>query len=120
VSPTGPREKREGEREEERERKRKRERERERETLLWEIRTETWDTETRKQRFIVLAQTYVQRLSPENKGVSPYIPLQAGNKGKKPRLNPYMVTCNSVDYFTLVLSAPLPLVLRDPLHVWIL
>jgi hypothetical protein len=30
---------------------------------------------SRKQRFIVPAQT------PENKGVSPYIPLQAGDRG---------------------------------------
>jgi hypothetical protein len=36
---------------------------------------------SRKQRFIVPTQTqwtHAQRLSPENKGVSPYIPLQAG------------------------------------------
>jgi hypothetical protein len=28
-------------------------------------------------------QTHVQMLSPENKGVSPYLPLQAGNRSKK-------------------------------------
>jgi hypothetical protein len=80
--------------------------------LLWEARTETQDTEARKQQFILQAQTQgtcVQRLSPENKGVSPYISLQTGcrgkNKNKKaPRFNPYMVICNSVVYFTLVLS----------------
>jgi hypothetical protein len=36
--------------------------------------------------FIVPAQTqqtHVQRLSPKNKGVSPYIPLQAGYRSKK-------------------------------------
>jgi hypothetical protein len=47
---------------------------------------ETWDTEARKQHFILPAQTqrtYVQRLSPENKGVSPYIPFQGGYRGKK-------------------------------------
>uniref|UniRef100_A0A8C0XIX4 RAVE complex protein Rav1 C-terminal domain-containing protein n=1 Tax=Castor canadensis TaxID=51338 RepID=A0A8C0XIX4_CASCN len=41
---------------------------------------------SRKQCFIVLAQTqwtHVQRLSPENKGVSPYVPLQAGYRGNK-------------------------------------
>jgi hypothetical protein len=41
---------------------------------------------SRKQHFIVLAQTQwtrVQRLSPENKGVSPYIPLQAGYRSRK-------------------------------------
>jgi hypothetical protein len=38
------------------------------------------------QHFIVPAQmqqTSVQRLSPENKGISPYIPLQAGYRSKK-------------------------------------
>jgi hypothetical protein len=45
------------------------------------------DTEaiSRKQCFIVPAQTqwtHVQRLSPENKGVSPYMPLQAVTEAK--------------------------------------
>jgi hypothetical protein len=31
-----------------------------------------------------------------------------------------MVICNSIGYFTLVLSALLPLVLSDLLHIWIL
>jgi hypothetical protein len=51
----------------------------------------SWDTGileavSRKQHFIVPAQTqqtHVQRLSPKNKGVSPYIPLQAGYRSKK-------------------------------------
>jgi hypothetical protein len=48
---------------------------------------ETRDSEanSRKQHFIVPAQTqqtHVQRLSPENKGISPYIPLQAGYRSK--------------------------------------
>jgi hypothetical protein len=41
---------------------------------------------SRKQRFIVPAQTQptcVQRLSPENKGISPYVSLQAGYRSKK-------------------------------------
>jgi hypothetical protein len=41
---------------------------------------------SRKQGFIVPAQTqqtHVQRLSPENKGVSLYIPLQGGYRSKK-------------------------------------
>jgi hypothetical protein len=40
----------------------------------------------RKQRFIVPAQipqTHVQRLNPENKEVSLYVPLQAGHRGNK-------------------------------------
>jgi hypothetical protein len=68
--------------------------------LLQETQTETWDSKARKQSFIVQAQTqqtHVQRLSPENKWVSPYIPLQAGDRSnkKQARFNPYMVTCNS-------------------------
>jgi hypothetical protein len=50
--------------------------------------TETQDTESvlQEQDFIVLAQaqwTHVQRLSPDNKGALPYIPLQAGYRSKK-------------------------------------
>jgi hypothetical protein len=56
--------------------------------LLQESQAEIWDTEqfSRKQHFVVLAQTqrtHVQRLSAENKEVSPYIPLQAGYRSKK-------------------------------------
>jgi hypothetical protein len=40
-----------------------------------------------------------QRLSPENKGVSPYIPLRAGYRSKKQGLI-HKVSCNSVGYFT--------------------
>jgi hypothetical protein len=50
------------------------------------LRYGTLETISRKQHFIVPAQTqwtYVQRLSPENKGVSPYVPLQAGYGSKK-------------------------------------
>jgi hypothetical protein len=61
---------------------------------------------SRKQLFIVPAQTQqtrVQRLSPKNKGVSPFIPLQASYRSKKARSNPYMVIYNSLGYFTPVL-----------------
>jgi hypothetical protein len=56
--------------------------------MLWESQAEKWDTEAvyRKQCFIVPAQTQwtcVQRLSPENEEILPYIPLQAGYKSKK-------------------------------------
>jgi hypothetical protein len=50
------------------------------------LRYETLRQFSRKQHFILLAQiqqTRVQRLSPKNKGVSPYIPLQAGYRSKK-------------------------------------
>jgi hypothetical protein len=48
--------------------------------------TGTLEAISRRQCFIVPAQTQrtrVQRLSPENKGVSPSIPLQAGYRSKK-------------------------------------
>jgi hypothetical protein len=44
---------------------------------------------SKKKRFIVPAQTqwtHVQRLSPENRGVSPYLSLQAGYRSKKQSL----------------------------------
>jgi hypothetical protein len=50
------------------------------------LRYETLRQFSRKQRFVVPAQTQgtqVQRLSPENKEFSPYIPLQAGYRSKK-------------------------------------
>jgi hypothetical protein len=50
------------------------------------LRYGTLEAISRKQHFFVPAQTqrtHVQRLSPENKGVSPYIPLQAGYRSKK-------------------------------------
>jgi hypothetical protein len=56
---------------------------------LLETQTERRDSKARKQHFIVPAQTQgtpVQRLSPKNKGLSPYILLQADyrcNKIKK-------------------------------------
>jgi hypothetical protein len=56
--------------------------------VLWESQTgiRTLRKVSRKQHFIVLAQTqqtHVQRLSPKNKKVSPYMPLQAGYRSKK-------------------------------------
>jgi hypothetical protein len=60
--------------------------------LIWGVvgvcylRYGTLEVISKKQHFIVRAQTqgtHVQRLSPQNKGVSPYIPLQAGYRSKK-------------------------------------
>jgi hypothetical protein len=51
--------------------------------------------------FIVPAQTQqiaIQRLSPENKGVSPYTLLQAGYRNKKAKLNPHMAACDFIGY----------------------
>jgi hypothetical protein len=75
-------------------------------SLLAEIR----DTEaiSRKQCFIVPTQTQRtggQRLSPENKGVSPYTPLQAGYRSKKQGLVHIRLY--------LILLPTLPQVLRD-------
>jgi hypothetical protein len=39
--------------------------------------------EARKQCFTVLAETFVQRLSPKNKGFSPYLPLQTDYRGNR-------------------------------------
>jgi hypothetical protein len=58
--------------------------------VVWETRTETPDSEARKQCFIVLARTErirVQRPSPKNKAFSPYLPLQAGFRGNKIKKN---------------------------------
>jgi hypothetical protein len=81
--------------------------------VLWETRTETRDSEARKPCFIVPAQTQwtsAQRLSPENKGLSPYVPLQARYRGNKIEKQGFYASA----------SALLPLVLHDLLHVWIL
>jgi hypothetical protein len=54
--------------------------------MLWDSQYRTLRQFKRKQHFIVAVQTlqtHVQRLSPENKGVSPYISLQAGHRSKK-------------------------------------
>jgi hypothetical protein len=65
-----------------------------------------------RERFIVLAQTewtLVQRLSPENKGALPYIPLQAGYGSKKQGLT-HVWLCAT-------LLAIYPPVLCDLLHI---
>jgi hypothetical protein len=82
--------------------------------MLWEF--ASWDTRlwgnSRKYHFIVPAQiqvNHLQRLSPENTGVSPYIPLQAGYRRKNARSNPCTVIFNFIGYFILVLhDFPLP------------
>jgi hypothetical protein len=56
--------------------------------MLWESRTETWDTKAfREAIFISMPAAaqwiHIQRLSTKNKGVSPYIPLQASYRSKK-------------------------------------
>jgi hypothetical protein len=53
--------------------------------------------------------TRVQRLSPKNKGVLPYIPLQAGYRGKRQGLTHMWL------YVTLLATSP-P-VLHDLLHI---
>jgi hypothetical protein len=82
--------------------------------VLWESRTQTRDTKAFQEAvFIsVLAaaqQIHIQRLSPENKGVSPYIPLHADYGSKKQGLTHKWL------HVTL-LATSLP-VLTDLLHV---
>jgi hypothetical protein len=88
--------------------------------MFWETEHGTLKKFSRKQCFIVLTQTqwtWVQRLRPKNKEVSPYIPLQASFRCKKQGLTHIWVTCNRIGYFTLVLrDFPHP-VLCDPLHI---
>jgi hypothetical protein len=63
--------------------------------ILWETQTETKDSEAWKQQFIVPAWTQltrVQRLSPENKGISPYVSLQASNRGNKMKIKKQALT----------------------------
>jgi hypothetical protein len=58
----------------------------ERTEVLQESQHRTLRQFSRKQHLIVTAQTqqtHVQRLSPENKEVSPYIPLEAGYRSKR-------------------------------------
>jgi hypothetical protein len=58
--------------------------------VMWDSPAESWGTKAGQQEAtLYCAQTQwtqVQRLSPENKGVSPYIPLQAGYRSKKQNL----------------------------------
>jgi hypothetical protein len=85
---------------------------------------EIWDSEaiSRKQRFIVPARTqwtHVQRLSPENKGVSPYITLQAGYRNKKQGLIHiwlYLILLATLSQCYVTFPS---LVLRDLPHVQI-
>jgi hypothetical protein len=37
-------------------------------------------------------------VSPQNKGVSSYIPFQAGYRSKKTKLNPHMAACDFISY----------------------
>jgi hypothetical protein len=77
------------------------------------LRYGTLEAISRKQHFIVPAQTqktHVQRLRPENKGVSLYVSLQAGYRSKKQGLIHI--------WLYLILLATFPsLVLHDLPHV---
>jgi hypothetical protein len=73
--------------------------------MLQETQTETGDTKDFQEAIFIRSpavaqQIHIQRLSPKNKGVSLYIPLQAGYRSKKARFNPYMVAWNSIGQFT--------------------
>jgi hypothetical protein len=56
--------------------------------MLLDSLKETWDTKAFQEAIFISMpavgqQIHIQRLSSENKGVSPYIPLQAGYRSKK-------------------------------------
>jgi hypothetical protein len=56
--------------------------------MLWASQTETQNTEVFQGTIFISMLTaaqeiHIQRLSPKNKGGSPYIPLQAGYRNKK-------------------------------------
>jgi hypothetical protein len=82
--------------------------------MLQESQTETQDTKAFQEVIFisVLAaahQIHIQRLSPENKGVSPYTPLQAGYRSKKQGLTHI--------WLNATLLATSPPVLRDLLQI---
>jgi hypothetical protein len=81
--------------------------------MLLGIQAGKWDTKAFQEAVFISMlgadqQMHIQRLSPENKGVSPYIPLQAGYRSKKQSLTHIWL---HVTLFTL------PPVLCDLLHV---
>jgi hypothetical protein len=82
--------------------------------LLWDFQAGKWDTKAFKEEIFIsmpatAKQIHIQRLSPENKGVSAYIRLQASCKSKKEGLTHI--------WLHATLLATLPLVLRDLLHI---
>jgi hypothetical protein len=81
--------------------------------MLRESQTETRDTKAFQEAVFISAPAaaqwiHIQRLSPKNKGVSPYIPLQAGYRSKKQGLT-------HIWLHTTLLATSLP-VLCDLLH----
>jgi hypothetical protein len=59
--------------------------------MLWDIQAGKWDTKAFQEPIFIslwaaAQQIHIQRLSPKNKGVSPYIPLKAGYRSKKKSL----------------------------------
>jgi hypothetical protein len=84
--------------------------------LLWESRTETGDTKAFQEAIFisVLAaaqQIHIQSLSPENKGVLPYIPSRQVTEARKNLIHIWLYT---------ILLATLPSVLCDLFHVQLL
>jgi hypothetical protein len=81
--------------------------------MLRESQTETDTRAFQEALFIsvpaVAQRIHIQRLTPENKGVSPYIPLQAGYRSRKQGLTPL--------WLHVTLLATLLPVLHDLLHV---
>jgi hypothetical protein len=89
--------------------------------VCW-LRYGTLEAISKKQHFIVPAQTqqtHVQTLSPENKGVSPYVPLQAGYRSKKQGLVHRWLYIILVATLSQCYVTFLSLVLHDLPHVQI-
>jgi hypothetical protein len=85
--------------------------------LLWDIHAGKWDTKAFLEAMfisvpVVAQQIPIQKLSPENKGALPSIPLQAGYSSKKQGLTPMWL------YASLLATSPSGLC--DLLHIHIL
>jgi hypothetical protein len=73
-------------------------------SLLWKSQTETRDTKAFQEVIFTgvpaaAQQIHIQRLSPENRGLTLYT-LASRLQKQKARFNPFMVPCNSIGYFT--------------------
>jgi hypothetical protein len=92
--------------------------------MLWKTWTETQDSEARSNALLCqhrLSGLMSKGWTPRTKGSHLMYPCKQVTEAtiflKTPRFNPYLVICNSICYFTLVLIAPLPPVLCDLLNI---
>jgi hypothetical protein len=98
-------------------------------TLLWDIQAGKWDTKAFWEAMFISVlvaaqQIPIQRLSSENKGALPYIPLQAGYRSKKQSLTHIwllvisLATSSSVrhDHFQVQFKFQFPAMSSSPPH----